>query len=363
MARYRLDQPGLRQNSIKLVAAALMGIVGVMLCGVGPAWAGGAGGTSAPVQQLLNTACGDFGITNCPQLPLVNQVVVEIAALEGRTPAEVRVNPVESPPNGAIDAGTLVSTSSGTALSNPLAFVTSPGSLPVATDPSDPAANSFLSATTNLTTNMLSLTFDFHSRTQSFGSLSEGATVGSILLPLVVGDAASNVDPTDLSTPQLANLQILADPNTCPICVTTDITANLTGGPVTYQLSQLGLSFAATFGPTEQFTVGIPLLVPADFLNPTAPGPAYLFSASGYGFDPAAGLFDGIDPVANFLDANFLNDAGNPVDAAYADLAIAFDGSTILSDPVPAPEPATIALLGGGLASLAWLRRRRQKAG
>jgi hypothetical protein len=69
-------------------------------------------------------------------------------------------------------------------------------------------------------------------------------------------------------------------------------------------------------------------------------------------------LFDGFDPVASFLEANFQDNAGDLLTAAAANLVIALDGSTIISDPVPTPEPSTLALLGGGLLGLVLLRRR-----
>jgi hypothetical protein len=317
----------------------------------------GGGADTAGFQKLLNQLCTDMlgiSLSSCPQLPTVNQLVVENAALSGSTPAQVRHDQT-LPPGAAVDAG------SETGLKNPLAFISPSNNQgqPIPTNPGNPAANSFLTATTTPTNGSpttLDLTFDNRLRTAGFTQ--QGQPIGDIMLPLIKGDANQNVSPDEYSMPQLATLQIFADPGTCPTCVTTDIVASLTGAPVTYQLSQLGMTFSndnskpgsSKFNPNEQFTVGVPLLVPADLL------PAYLFSASGHEF--ADGLFDGIDPVANFLDASFLNDNNNNPLAAVADLAIVVDGSTIISDPVPTPEAPTLALLGSGLLGLVLLRPR-----
>jgi PEP-CTERM motif len=332
-----------------------------------PAWGGGGGGADlGSVLQALtgpNGPCAKLHVTNCPQLPTINQVIVEYAALLGVTPNIVRTTPslgINIPPGRAIDAGSLAG------LSNPLAFISTLNNQgkPTPSQASNPAVNSFLSATTTPTGSptTLDLTFDFRSRTLGFAPAQEGLNIGQITLPLVVADINRNASPSDLSIPHLATLEVFADPNTCPTCVTTDIMADLTGTTQTYQLSQLGISFlndnsnsnASQFSPNEAFTVDIPLLIPADLQS------AYTFSASGHQF--VTGLFDGIDPVANFLDASFLDNANNLLSAAHADLAIARTGGTILSDPVSTAEPATLALVGSGLAGLAFLRRRRRAA-
>jgi hypothetical protein len=334
----------------------------VWLCSAGAAWAGSGGGADlGGAQSALNDVCDTFGIsqTFCPKLSTVNQLIVENAALSSITPAQVGHQ------QPAVDAG------SKSGLANPLAFISPSNNQgqPIPTNPANPAANSFLTATTapaNGSPTTLDLTFDYHLRTLGFAG-QQGLLVGEIMLPLVKGDAHQNVSSSDLSMPQLATLQIFADPNTCPTCVTTDmIAASLTGDSNQNPLSRFGLTFsndnshpgASNFSLNEQFTVGIPLLVPAAFLDTTLTGsPAYKFSASGHEF--ANGLFDGIDPVANFLHASFLNDNNNNLLAAVADLAIVTNGTTIISDPVPMLEPSTLALLGSGLLGLALLRRRR----
>jgi len=343
----------------------------VWLCFAGPAWAGSGGGADlGGPQSALNDACDAVGITFCPKLPTVNQLVIENAALSSTTPAAVRQNQNLSSEK-AVDAG------SKSGLNNPLAFISPPNGqgqpIPISpTNPAYSATNSFLTATTTPTNGhptLLDLTFDNRLRTLGFMSAPQGLLIGQIMLPLitnqmVISDPNPNL-PT-LSNPPLATLQIFADPSTCPTCVTEDIIAtSLTGAPKN-QLSDLGITFSNdnshpggsnNFSPNEQFTVGVPLLVPAAFLDPTPPGPAYLFSASGHNFTDD--LFDGIDPVANFLDASFVSDNSgtNLLLAAVADLAIVRNGTTIISDPVPMPEPPTLALLGSVLLGLALLRR------
>jgi hypothetical protein len=246
-----------------------------------------------------------------------------------------------------VDAGTL------TGLSNPLAFITTSNGQgqPIPTQPNNPAANSFLSATTTPAAGptTLDLSFNFLPRTNS--TFAPGQDIGDITLPIVVADVNKNL-VRDVS----ARLEIRGAGGTS---LTTDIVGDFlgTGTPQTDQLSALGMSFSVIFSPNEIATVGIPLLITSDV------APAYLASvtgsATGFEFDPQDKLFDGINPIASFLNASFLDDLNDLTFAANADLAIARDGRTIISDPVPeAPEPSSLALLGSGLFGLSLLRRR-----
>src|SRR5438477_11243175 len=95
------------------------------LCGVAPAFGEGGGAASEAMQEVLNDTCTGFGISraNCPQLPTVNQIVVEVAAIIGITPDEA-ARGLDLPTGTAVNAGTLVSVT-GKALENPLGFISS----------------------------------------------------------------------------------------------------------------------------------------------------------------------------------------------------------------------------------------------
>jgi PEP-CTERM motif len=324
----------LRGSTVPYLAAALF------LCGASSALAGD-GGASLPVAQAtLNTTCATVGISasSCPQLPTINQIVVEIAALLGTSPDQAR-KASEVPPGHAIDA------SQGT----PLAFISPPTKTgqPIPTQPNDPAANAFISATTSpaASPTSVNLTFGYLPRTNS--TFAAGQDVADITLPFIEADQFGN-DLGALS----GTLHITGTGGTA---VDTDVVADLlgTGTPQTYSLAELGMGLTLDFGTGhEVINVTAPLLIPSDL------APAYSFAAPGFEFDPADGVFEGIDPVATFLQASFLNDANDPP-AINSDLAIGRAGAPILSAPIETPEPTTLALLCSGLLGSALLRRRR----
>jgi hypothetical protein len=325
----------------------------------------GGGADLGDPKSALQNVCNMFHLSPCPlQLPTVNQLIVENAALSGSTPAEVRQTVASGV---AVDAGNQSSfyyqpgqpldgtPMPYTALANPLAFISSSTKQgqPVPTQPSDPAVNAFLSAVTtsigeaNLDT--LDLTFNYGLRTNSPFTVNQD--VGDITLPFTIEDINGNVlrDP-------LATLHIIGAGGVCPgpTCITTQIVGDLkgTGTSQIYALSELGIALSLDFsgsGGSEVFDLKIPLIGVGNLLT---------FPATGHEFDMTSGLFDGINPIASFLNASFLDNADNLLAAFNADLAIAFDGSTIMSDPVPMLEPSSLALLGSGLLWLELLRRR-----
>ncbi len=325
----------LNQAPIKFARnGSLAGIIVVAwLYGVAPAWAGD-GADLGSAQSALNSVCSMFNLSPCPQLPTISQLVIENAALSGSTPAQVR-DDLNIPAGLAFDAGT------ANGVSNPLAFISNP-SLALPTLPTNPAANSFLSVTTS--GNTLDLKFDYRLRTNSI--FAPGQDVGDITLPLTVEDSSGSVLHNPSATVQLRG--------TGGTSILTDIIADLTGtGDQTYSLSDLGMSASPLDFSSGHlvFNLLVPLIGVGNLIA--------LSPAPGSGFEFANGLFDGIDPIASFFDASLANNSGDLLNAMTGNLAIAFDNTTITSDPVPTPEPTSLALLGGGLLGIALLYRRR----
>jgi len=88
----------------------------------------------------------------------------------------------------------------------------------------------------------------------------------------------------------------------------------------------------------------------------------FFVSAPGVAFD--GNHLIGFDPLASFLNERFADNNGDISPAMVSDLAIALDGSVLLSVPAPLPvaahEPTTLVLLGNGVIGFAVLRRRRR---
>jgi hypothetical protein len=311
------------------------------LCSASSAWAGD--GSTLPAVQLACTAAG-YPSVAC-SLPTINQIVVEIAALTGGSTAGARDH-LGLPTGFAVDGTTQGGTTT-------LAFISAPdkATAPIPTQPNNPAANSFISGATSPASSptTLNLAFSYLPRTNSV--FAAGQDVGDITLPFIETDTNGN----DLGVVS-GTLHVFGTGGTA---VNTEVDADLlrTGTPQAYTLAQLGMTFSLDFSTGHAvFDVGAPLLIPSDLAG------LFSFAAPGVMFDPmdAPGVSEGINPIATFLDANFVNDANDP-HIVNVDLAIGKSGGTVLSDPIP--EPTTIALLGASLLGLAVLRRRRGAAG
>lgn len=331
-----------RTGSLSTKACWMAATSVLWLIGAGAAQAGGAGADNGTFQALLNAVCSNpvVNVNPCPQLPTVNQLVIENAALSGVAPSTVRTNQ-----DAAIDAGTAFV--GNQVVANPLAFITpsNPAGQPI---PTGAGGNALLTATTSPDPNSsaipgtLNLLFNFKPRTNSSFALNQD--VGDVTLPFAVTDGAG-----DLLRQPLLTVQIRGTGGTA---VTTDVLdsgGGLAGTPgQKFALSDLGITSALDFSQgNEIFSLDIPLIGFDNLLE---------FPAAGFGF--ADGLFEGIDPIASFLDGSFADDNGDLVHAFHADLAIAFDGTTLLSDSLPAPEPPGLVLIGGALLALALVRRR-----
>ena len=331
--------------------ARFFGAFAALWLSAGAAWAGAGGADAGTLQSFLNdTLCPFLGMTtNCPNLfPNVTELVLETAALENAPPEMVRamnaISPTATVTVGNPPAGSPFS------LSNvaPLAFAspsTSKGTLSVV-QPGNAAANSFFYAATNGIAAMQSpdtlvLTFDYPPLTNPQPAVSRGTDLADIMLPLTVLNGGS-----ESAAPTLLKIRA----GSCKTCYTVTATGNFTGsGPQTVNASALGLTVGVAFQSSPNaaaahavITVQVPLLVtaatdPAYFYDPISAVLQSLFVVDELGFTPAlpGGLPIGMAPVASQFSANIANTTGVSVPAVNAYLAIATDGETLVSAPLP----------------------------
>jgi hypothetical protein len=66
-------------------------VVGLSLCCIGSARAGN-GGANGTFQSILNEVCAEVGMTSCPQLPTITQLILEISGLIDAWPDMIRYN-------------------------------------------------------------------------------------------------------------------------------------------------------------------------------------------------------------------------------------------------------------------------------
>ncbi len=307
----------------------LIGAFAALWLSAGPAWAGGGGRDAGTFQPFLDFICAQVGMTDCPQLPTVTQIILELSALQNTPPDGVRgplelgsctvsgnsglpvcsqtnafnaVNPsAQSKPGPlALSPIALAGLSSPTTLAaspiaapnlsslTPLAFISplnGPGSA-VPVPPGTNGANSFFYGLTTRGSGQpdtLTLAFDYTPQTTP--TFPKGAVVANISLPLEV----LKVDGSErlVCGPQgcpgsVALLQISANCNGGPACLTANVMGDFSvpGTLETRSATALGLQFGLVFSsspnaaqPHTIFVVQVPLLVTGP-ANPTNCGTA-----------------------------------------------------------------------------------------
>jgi hypothetical protein len=342
----------------------LIGAAAALWLGAGSAWAGGGSGDAGTLQSFLNnTLCPFLSMTTCPQLfPNLTQLVLETAALENSPPEMVRaMNAIT--PTVAVNAGNppagKPSSLSPFPLSNvtPLAFKPGSGGTVSVTQLGDPSANSFFYAVTDgisptLPPTALYWVFDYPALTNPTPANARGNDLADICLPLTVlsGYGTSNVAESPLPT----RLRVL-NVSSPPVVAVGSCSGSGSGVP-TVMATDLGLTVTVTFQPSPNsaakhavIEVQIPLLATG------ATDPAYFFNGSNsvslalvpiftvdlLGFTPTISVNGvpklpiGMSPVAAQFTASIANTSGANVPAVNAYEAIATDGETLVSAPLP----------------------------
>jgi hypothetical protein len=311
----------LRCPAISRIGAALAAL---WLCSTGSAWAGGPGGGDVGSAQAMlgpsngsSGICSLLGMTSCPQLPTLTQLVLQISALLNNPPDFVRSSPLGTlgicnvagnlgfnvcsqtnainainPPilstGGSDDqqSGNQQSGQSSTDLSglSPLAFMgptSGPGQArPVPAGTS--GANSFFYAVatgSNIEPKSFSLLYDYPALTNA--TFTRGQLVAAISLPLQIFNPADGserlvcgpqtpVSKTASCAVSLATLQVSAVCTGGTDCLAATITGDFStaGTTETLSVADLGVKFGVTFGPSPNssrshaiFRVLAPLLV------------------------------------------------------------------------------------------------------
>jgi len=380
-------------------------VVALWLGGAGSAWAGGGGGADAGTLQssVLNPLCDFLGVTSCPQLPTINQIVLEISALQNTPPNLVRsqvifvplgpvlgtcsvagnfslpvcdsiaINAVNPPlwsdpgPLGPSPIA-LASLSKLTtlpplpvAVSNlssltPLAFIgplSGTGSA-VPVPPGTKGANSFFYAATSWASGQpetLTLFYDYPPQTNP--TFAMGQIVAKISLPLEVlnADGSERLVCGPQGCPaSLALLQIKANCNGGPGCLIASVKGDFSvpGTIETRRAADLGLQFGLVFSASPNasqrhaiFVVQVPLLVTGP-ANPTNCGNAINSmtpDVTDCGNDPA---YFGVTPSG----ATNGQSTGSPTGVNQASgLPTAFKTDDLGSTPAFLAKPVGIAPL------------------
>jgi hypothetical protein len=308
-------------------------VTAALLCGMGPAWAGGGGSDGGASQPLLQAVCFFIGVPegSCPQPPTLTQIILGISGYQNAPPDFVRGpqgmvgqsgNPCSVSGNpfqlcAEFNAVTTVNRLAPSSITladlpnlTPLAFQAVSGQAvrPVALG--SPGANSFLYPVLTVGPNgkhMLDVVFDYPAWNNK--SFVKGQEVGNFTFPLVI----LNKDNTE--TPVTAKLSLTAScsgsVNAAPGCLTATVAGIPgTGTNPLPTAAQVGIKFGFQFAaspnlstPHAIFTFELPVIVtsktdpvyfgvfgegtPPTFINQLSGQPT-AFSIDDLGFTPTS---------------------------------------------------------------------------
>jgi hypothetical protein len=293
----------------RLAAAA----IAASLWWAAPASAGGGGGEdAATLQQSLDAICSEVGMTSCPQLPTVAQIVLEISGLINSPPDDVRniylftnalptcgnlffpENPCPQKAINAINVPVRSPSADATVAMSyltPLSF--KPGA--VVTQYGDPAAKRFLYATvldgTDGQPQVLDLILDDALGTNK--QFSKGPVL-AFSLPLVILQ-------NGVETPVAATLDLTATCNGAANCLTGTVTGITGPGKTPPSAAQLGIQFNSSFGASPNsatahrtYELQIPLVATKN--NDGAYFATFLSCTNGHGANFLSGYCNAFSP-------------------------------------------------------------------
>ena len=277
----------IRYSTISRIAGA---VAALWLCGAGAAWAGGGtsvSGLQAALGDQNGTSglCGLLGMTSCPQLPTVTQLILQMSGLTHTQPDLVRSPPGAGLTTGGASSNVICSVagnqqSAGVALKpcssfainainpptsspnpaqlSPLAFVSpTSGSGHATPVPAGTQANSFFYAVATTASGQpdtLSLRYDYPPLTNA--NFAKGQQVAAISLPLLL---LSNGTEQPVTT----TLQISAACTGGTTCLTATAAGNFSGnGTQKHSPTDLGITITSNFSSGHAaFSVQAPLVI------------------------------------------------------------------------------------------------------
>jgi hypothetical protein len=327
-----------------------------------PASAGGGGGEdAATLQQSLTAICNEVGMTSCPQLPTVSQIVLEISGLLNSPPDDVRniylfTNALPTCGNlffpeipcpqqaiNAINAPVRSPSADATVAMSyltPLSF--KPG--PVVAQYGDPAAKRFLYATvldgTDGQPQVLDLILDDTLGTNKQFSL---GPVVAFSLPLVVLQ-------NGVESPVAATLDLTATCNGAANCLNGTVSGITGPGKTPPSAAQLGIQINPSFGASPNsatdhriYELQIPLVVTVN--NDGAYFATFLSCANGHGANFLSGYCNAFSTEKLGFPAPVLGSGASVGIAPYA--APLCTAATCPSSPPTTPPTTFFGLCAG----------------